>query len=149
MVWHGVWRRPRYFGRGITVEHRQLLARVEVPVLATNQRLGEEHGIVDHSDHGEKLTVARPVFGHCSLVAAGNAVTTEVVRLEMRGRDGEHVAFPDTRREALKGVFGVLGWMGAPVEPDHPVPAPSRHVCVKRNKSLVAWIEVPPHTQVA
>src|SRR4029450_5678861 len=148
MVRHGVWSRPRYFGRGITIEHRQLLARVDVPVLAADQRLGEEHGIVDHSDHGEKLSVARPVFGHRSLVAAGNAVTTEVVRLEMRCRDGEHVAFPDTRREALKSVFGVLGWMGAPVEPDDPGAAPSRHVCVKRNQALVGWIEVTPPTQV-
>src|SRR4029453_15426172 len=114
---HGFWSRPRYFGRGITIEHRQLLARVEVPVLAANQRLGGEHGIVDHSYHGEKLPVARPVFGHRSLVAAGNAVTTEVVRLEMRCRDGEHVAFQDTRGEALKRVFGVLGWVGGPGGP--------------------------------
>src|SRR6476659_5687707 len=96
MVRHSIWSRPRYLRCGIAVEHGQLLTGVEIPILAAHQRFGEEHRIVDDGDHGEKLAVTRPMLGHGAHVTAGNPITTEIVRLEMRGGDREHVAFPDT-----------------------------------------------------
>src|SRR5581483_2220346 len=109
---------PRQLCRILAAEDADVLAGIEVPVIAADQRLGEEDRVFDHSGDGKVVAVASPMLGEDGLVATRHAVAADVILLEMRGGDGEHVALPHSGGEPLPRVRRVVAGMGAAVEID-------------------------------
>ena len=70
--------------------------------------------------------MADDVLGDRRAVAGGHAVALNPPRLDVRGVNGEHRAFPLARREARPGVRGVLRRVRPAVHPDHPDVAAAR-----------------------
>ena len=60
------------------------------------------------------------------LVAARHAVAADPAHLQVRGRDGEHVAVPLAGRESLPGVRRVFRRMRTAVHPDRALGLPAR-----------------------
>ncbi len=59
------------FGGRFATEDTDGLARIEVPVIAANERFGKEGRIVYYRRYREPIAVPRPVLGECGIGAAG------------------------------------------------------------------------------
>ena len=106
--------RPLDLDDGLTRIRRDQLMRIERPVRRAYKRFSEIHRIVDDRDERERLAVPDEVFGEHRLIAARDAVAPNPSHLQVRRRDGEHVALPLARRKPLPRVRGVSGGCGRP-----------------------------------
>ena len=126
-----------------------MLAGIEIPVVAANQRLGEEDGIFNDGGDGEVVAVAGPMLREDGLIAARDAVAADVVLLQMRGGDGEHVALPHAGGEALPGVGRERAGVRPAVQVDGALTIPGEQVSVKGDDALRDRIDFAPDAEVA
>ena len=110
---NGSWRRG-HFRHVLAGEQAGSLSRIQEPGLAAHERLSQHDRVLEHARDRQVCAVDVPVLGQPCLGAARHAVAAQVVRLEVRGRDRQRVAFPHAGREPLKGVGGVVGGCGRP-----------------------------------
>ena len=118
------------------------LARIEHPALASNQRLRQQRGIVDHRHDREELAVLHPMLGERAVRRRRQAVAPQVARLQVRGRDREHVALPCARREPLPRVRRFGRRVRAAVEPNRSLHALEADPRMKREKPLRRGIDL-------
>src|SRR5438874_242170 len=81
--------------------------------------------------------------------ATGNAVTPEVVRFQMGGRDRQHVAFPEVCRKSLPRILLVIRRVGPPIHPYKALSAPCRHVSMECHEVLGARIDLAPDSKTS
>src|SRR5262249_11147934 len=117
---HVVWRLVRNLRGGFTVIAGDSLTRIASPGLASDERLGEKRGIGNDRCNRKVVAMPNPVFGKRGFIAARESVPLEIVFLEVRSIDVQHVVLPGARRKPLPGVRCVLGWVRAPVQPYRP-----------------------------
>src|SRR5690349_14171744 len=94
--------------RRYTVE---LLGEVFAPVRTADERFLEIDRVVHDADDGEDVAVPHDVLGDRGAIARRNAVALDPSGFDVRRLDGEHGAFPVSRRESSPRVRGVLGRM--------------------------------------
>ncbi len=124
------------------------LLRREFPIGGADERLGEIDRIGDDADQRQKIAVANPVLHQRGAIAARNSIPADVALLEMRGGDGELIAFPFSGRESLPGVRLVFGWMRTAIHPDGSFLGLPLHVRVVGDHLLRLVINVLPNSQI-
>ncbi|PYS38686.1 MAG: hypothetical protein DMG14_16765 [Acidobacteria bacterium] len=55
--------RRRNFGSGFASEYADRLTWIQIPVVTSNERLGQKHWILNNTDDREPVGVPRPMFG--------------------------------------------------------------------------------------
>ena len=84
-----------------------------------------------------------------ALLAARDAVAPHVIGLEVRGGDGQHVAFPHSGRKSLPCVRRVIAGMRPSIHIDRPFTVPCEKVHVERDQPLRRCIDFSPDAHVA
>ena len=126
----------------LALRRPHLLAGIEHPALAAHEWLREHRRVVDDRDHGEELAVPHPVLGQRAARRRRNTVAAQVVGLQMRRGDREHIAVPHARREPLPRMRRFGRRMRAAVEPDRAFHGLKADARVERDQALRGRIDL-------
>src|ERR1700733_1548873 len=89
-----------------------------------------------------------PMLGNDRLVAARQSVAAQVVHLQVRGGNGQHVPVPFGSRETLPGMRRIVGRMGPVIDINSSFVVVGQRVAVEGQRALRARIDVAPNAQV-
>src|SRR5262245_10429859 len=127
---------------------RHLVTRVEHEVAASDVRFGQISRIGNDGDPGEYVFIPDEVLDNGSFFASSKTIATNIGRLHMCGRDCQSVALPNSSREALPCMGGILGWMGPAVHPNRTRRRHPGHLRVPGSHFVRPWVNILPDAQI-
>src|SRR4029434_2201688 len=93
--------------------------------------------------------MTHPVLGKLRFLASWNAIAAKVIRFQVRGCDGEHIAFPHSGRKPLPGMRRVFTRVRTAVHIDAPFAVPGEEVQMESDQPLRRLIDFSPDSDVA
>ncbi len=91
---------------------------VEEKIIRPNQRRGQVNRIVQDGHVGHDISVPQKMLGHGGLIAFRKPVAASPALLDVRGVDGQNIAFPLAGGKSHEGMRRIVGRMRAAIHPD-------------------------------
>src|SRR5215467_721361 len=110
--------------------------RIEPKFLALDERFREINRVFHNTDVGEQISSPDVMLDQSRLVTGRNVFAPFPTLFDVGCRDGQHIAFPDPRRETHPGVRRVFRGMSTSVHPDRAALFVSTYGFVNRNQLM-------------